>query len=127
MLSKTIIIISTVATVLLFLILQSTTPTNAGPLGILAVFFLLYVALTGIITGILHGGSTLLAKIIARFTVKKPLQAMSALRAYYFASILALAPVMLLAMGSVNQPGVYDIMLVVAFVAIGVFYVQKRM
>lgn len=112
---------------LLFLILQSTTPTNAGPIGILAVFFLLYVVLIGIVTGLLNVGSSVLAQIAAKFTVKKPLRPISVLRAYYLASVLALAPVMLLAMGSVNQLGIYDIILVLTFVAIGVFYVQKRM
>ena len=47
-------------------------------------------------------------------------------KAYYVASILAFAPVLLLGMQSVGQLQIRDIVLMIAFVSIAIFYVLKR-
>lgn len=114
------------AAIILLLILQSTTPASAGPVGILAVFFLYYVIFLGLMTWALRLGSIALARIARPVTVKKPLQALSFKRSYYLSSIIALGPVMLLGMGSVGKLGFYEVTLVVIFVLIGVFYILKR-
>ncbi len=47
-------------------------------------------------------------------------------RAYYLASIIAFAPVCLLAMQSLNQLKLLDLVLVVSLTALAGFYVLKR-
>ncbi len=47
-------------------------------------------------------------------------------RAYYVASILAFIPVLTLAMNSLGQLQIRDILLVITLTAVAVFYVIKR-
>ena len=126
MFEKGITIITLAAAIILGGILQSTNPSSIGPVGILAVFFCIYVVAVGLISWSLY----VVSHILARFVVRhKPIGIFSGLsmkRAYYFASIFALGPIILLAMGSVGRLGVYEFILVGVLVLIGLFYVQKR-
>jgi len=45
---------------------------------------------------------------------------------YYIASIIAFMPVLLLAMQSVNQLTIRDVLLVVLFTGLAIFYVSRR-
>ena len=72
-------------------------------------------------------GSRLIAKFSASLTVKRPFRVVSLKQSYYYASIIALAPVMLIGMQSVSGINVYDVLLVIFFVAIGVVYISRRM
>ncbi|MFI5212361.1 MAG: hypothetical protein ACHQTE_00175 [Candidatus Saccharimonadales bacterium] len=126
MLGKIIAISVLVAIVLLTILLQTTTPTTIGPLGILIVFILMYVSVLGVLTFLLFGGSKLAAKLSASITVKRPLQALSLARSYYFSSVIALAPVMFVGMQSVGKVGIYDIALVLLFVVMACVYIAKR-
>jgi len=47
-------------------------------------------------------------------------------RAYYIASIVAFGPVLLLAMQSVGQLQIRDVLLVMALLVLAIFYVVKR-
>lgn len=51
---------------------------------------------------------------------------LSTQKAYYLASVVALAPVMLVGIGSVGSLHWYEVVLVGLFVAIGYFYIEKR-
>jgi len=111
---------------LLLILLNITVPTSVGPFGILAVFIFAYTSLLGVVTYILYGASRLLASLSASFTVKKPLQALSFRDAYYYSTILAIAPVMLIGLQSVNTIGIYEYGLVLLFEVIGCLYITKR-
>ena len=127
MLGKILLIGSVVAAIALVFLLNQTTPNQAGPLGVLVIFLLMYVlALVGV-TFAIHGGSRLIAKFSASLTVKRPFRVVSLKRSYYYASIIALAPVMLIGMQSVSGINVYDVLLVIFFVLIGVVYISRRM
>lgn len=126
MFGRVLTVVLLAAAIALSLLLQSTNPSTAGPVGLLAVFFLLYVLLVCVLTWLLFWLGQAVVYLTRPVVLKKPLQPMSMSHAYYYASIIALAPVMLLAMRSVSQLGVYEIVLVILFVAIGVFYVKKR-
>jgi hypothetical protein len=127
MLGKILSVGSVIAAVTLVFLLNQTTPNQAGPLGVLIIFFLMYVvALVGV-TFAVHGGSRLIARFSASMTVKRPFRVVSLKQSYYFASIIALAPVMLIGMQSVSGINIYDILLVGFFVAIGVIYISRRM
>ena len=126
MVGKAIVISTAVAAVLLLLLLQVTNPSTAGPLGLLAVFFLVYVIVLGVITEVLWLGSRVFQVIARRFTSKRPPGRLSLARAYYFSTILALGPVIALAMLSIGSLGPYESILIVVFISIGFLYISRR-
>lgn len=126
MLGKIIAISTCLAGVILVVILQTTSPSTVGPLGLLAVFFLLYVIVLGAMTEVLWIGSHILQSASRRFTTKRPLGRMSLRRAYYFSTVLALGPIMALAMMSIGSFGFYEMILVAIFLAVGLLYVSRR-
>lgn len=127
MLGKVLSIGSVVAAIALVFLLNQTTPNEAGPLGVLIIFLLMYVVALAGVTFAVHGGSRLIAKSSAALTVKRPFRAINLKQSYYYASIIALAPVMLIGMQSVSGVNIYDILLVGFFVVIGVVYISRRM
>jgi uncharacterized membrane protein len=126
MVGKIIVITTAVAAILLLVLLQTTTPSTAGPLGLMAVFFLIYIIAVGAITELLWVGSQAFQAIAKRFTSKRPPSRVSLVRAYYYSSVLALGPVISLAMQSIGSFGFYEAILIAIFVAIGLLYISRR-
>lgn len=126
MLSKVLIGGGIAAALLLGVLLTTTTPVSAGPFGILVTFILMYVIALVAITFILRVVSAGYARIRSLTISKKPVAPLSLKRAYYFASVIALAPVILIGMQSVGEVGIYDLILVLLFVVIACAYVAKR-
>lgn len=85
-----------------------------------------YIALVGLFTFLIHGFSRVVAKLSRSLTVKRPLQVVRFRQAYYYSSIIALAPVMLIGMQSVGGIGFYEVLLVVVFTVVGCVYVGRR-
>lgn len=122
MLGKVLAISTLCAFVLLSAFMQSTSPSSMHPLGILFVFFLIYLLVLGVLTFFMYGIRVIFTKVrrkgsIGQSTLK---------RMYIYASVLALAPVMIVAIASIGRLGVYEFLLVVAFEAIACFYVAKH-
>jgi len=113
------------AIVLLFFV-TITTPTEAGPLGILVVFLCLYVVIFSALSFLILASQRIIVKLSSPFTARKPLQPISFSRSYYLSSVISLAPVMLIGMQSVGGIGVYELGLVMLFVTIGCVYIVKR-
>ena len=126
MLGKTLVGSGIASIVILAVVLQTTTPATIGPLGILLVFILMYIAALSVLTFLIIGGNRLLLRSTVSLTTQRPLRAISLRRAYYFASVISLAPVMFIGMQSVSEVTVYDALLVVAFVTMACVYVAKR-
>ena len=126
MLGKVLTISLAVAFMLLVILLQTTTPATVGPLGILLIFVLMYVSVLCVLTFLLFAVSKVVAKVSTSVTVKRPLQPLSLIRSYYYASVLALAPVMLIGMQSVGEVNGYELLLVLLFVVISCVYIAKR-
>jgi hypothetical protein len=126
MLGKAIVASTLIAGVLLLVLLQTTNPSTAGPVGLLAVFFLLYVIMIAVMTELLWVGSHMVQVVGRRFTSKRPPHRLSLQRSYYFSTVLALGPVMALAMQSIGSFGPYETLLIVAFLAVGTLYVSRR-
>lgn len=127
MLGRVIAFISVVATVLLLIIWRFTAPTTIGPLGILVVFILMYTLALGVLTFFLLGINRLIIRIFpSRKKGGVSTEPMTVNRAYYFASVIALAPVMFIGMQSVSEVGVYELILITLFVGIGCVYIAKR-
>lgn len=127
MLQRVIAIITIVSLCLLTLTLVTTTPASAGPFGLLLIFISAYLTCLGLISFFLYGMSRVIVYASAGFTMRRPMQPMLFRRAYFFSTILAAAPVMLLGLQSVGAVGVYEFALVVVFEIIGCIYVAKRM
>jgi hypothetical protein len=104
---------------LLIWLLNGTNPLDVGPAGILLVFALAYV----FIASALYLMITLVLVVLAYFVT---VTIRSRRKIYYVSSILALAPVFLLALNSIGQLEVKDFVLVISLVGIACFYIIKR-
>jgi len=126
MLPRVIAIITVVSLCLLTLMLMTTTPASVGPFGLLLIFISAYLTSLGLISFFLYGISRVFVYASAGFTMRRPLQAMSFRKAYYYSTVLAAAPVMLIGLQSVGSVGIYEFLLVVIFEVIGCLYITKR-
>lgn len=125
MLARTLIVSGIIAAIVLLFFLLVTTPTTAGPLGILGVFVCMYVLVLVGLTFLSWGTYKIVVRLLRPFTVRRPLQPLSLLRAYYFSSVLALGPVMLIGMQSVGGINLYELVLVGLFLVIACIYTAK--
>lgn len=119
-------VISFVSLCLLFFLLNSTTPATAGPFGILLIFMLAYMLSLGVITFFLYGMFRLFSHLSVAFVAKSPLEKLTFKKSFYFSTVIAAAPIMLIGLRSVGGVGIYDYLLVFLFVVIGCLYVSKR-
>lgn len=126
MLQRVLALITVTSLVVLAIILSTTTPANAGALGLLALFLSAYLACLGLISFFLSGVSRILVYVSSGFTAKRPRRPLAFRRAYYFSTILAVVPVLLIGLQSVNAVGVYEVLLVIAFALLGCLYIAKR-
>lgn len=104
--------------------LLATKPSDAGPLGILFVFVLIYMSALGTLTLLMVGVGKIISKMSVLFVVvNKPIT----LRfSYYYSLVVALVPVMLIGMQSVDEVGFYDVILISIFVVVACVYISKR-
>ena len=127
MLGRILFIAVVLALVLLAIIFNTTVPAAIGPLGILFVFILMYVLVVGVLTFLIFGLSIIFRKSINVFVAaRKPIQSLSLVRSYYFSSVIALGPIMLVGIHSVGELGFYDVLLVGIFLIVSCIYVAKR-
>ena len=126
MLGRIIVSSVIVAIAVLALLLSTNEHASIGPLGILVVFVLMYVLELGVLTFFLSGGSRVISKVTTSFTVKKPIMPLTLRRSYYFSSVIALAPVMVIGMQSVGGVGIYELLLIILFELIACIYIAKR-
>ena len=123
MLARTLAVVTLIAFVLLSALLQSTTPSTIHPVGILTVFILFYLLALGLLTFFMYA----LGKLIVRFWKKPQIsQSMTLKQAYYYGSVLALAPVLLVGMRSIGRGSTWDVLLVMVFEVVACFYIAKR-
>lgn len=126
MIKKIIIITTSISLCILIYILNTTTPTKTGPLGILAVFLCAYLSLLGVMTFFLYGLSKIISHLSIIFVAKRPMNKLSIKSSYYYSTILASAPILLIALQSVGSNNIYGFLLVMFFVFIGCLYISKR-
>ncbi len=124
---RIIISTTTVASLcLLAVLLNITTPATAGPFGILVIFVFAYLSLLGVVTYFLYGISYVVAHLSTLFVVRRPFEVLTLKRSYYYSTVIAAAPVMLIGLQSVGTVGIYEFLLISIFVIIGCLYVSKR-
>ena len=111
---------------LIIVLVNTTTPYSAGPFGILAIFSLSYILLVVVSAYFLHYMSLLISRLSLLLISRKPFEQVSLKRSYYYATIIAAAPIMLIGLQSVGSVGPYELLLVLIFVVIGCLYVSKK-
>ncbi len=126
MFGKILFIVGIVAASLLLIVLTITTPATAGAFGILAVFLLGYIVTTVILTFVLWSIAKLTRKFMSEMKLRTLSWTLTMRKAYYYASVVALAPVILVSLQSIGGAGIYEVLLVGFFVALGCVYVAKR-
>lgn len=127
MLPRIIATISLASLIVLSLMLTFTSPATAGPFGLLVIFITAYLTFVGLISFFLFGINRLIIMVSSGMTVRKPLHKMEFRRAYYFSTVLAAAPVMLIGLQSVQSIGIYEVVLVIIFEVVACLYVNRRM
>lgn len=126
MLPRFVALISLASLCVLSLLLTFTSPASAGPFGLLVLFITAYLTFMGLISFFLFGINRLLVAVSGTMTVRRPLQPMRFKRAYYFSTVLAAAPVMLIGLQSVHSIGIYEVVLVAVFEIVACVYVSRR-
>ncbi|MCX6728854.1 MAG: hypothetical protein NTV39_03760 [Candidatus Saccharibacteria bacterium] len=124
---KTLITIVTIFSIcLLAILLNVTTPLTAGPFGILVIFIFAYVSLVGIFAYVMRASSLVVARISATLAPRRPIEELTFRRSYYYSTVVASGPIMLIGLSSVGSVGIYEILLIIIFIIIGCLYVSKR-
>lgn len=126
MLQRGIVFTTAISIVMLVVLLFTTTPLQTGPLGILGFFVFMYSTALGVLTFLFHGISALLARVTSMKSGRYTTRELSLRRSYYYASVVALVPIMLIAMQSVGEVGIYQLLLIIFFVVIAWIYVTNR-
>ena len=119
---KIVSLIAVVLAVLIAVILNATSPSSAGPLGILVFFVCLY-ALFICLTYI---AIVMSRQVVARFFVKKSISETSQYKDYYYSTVIALSPTIYIGMQSMGDVGVFEIALLVILELLACFFIYKR-
>lgn len=113
--NRIIISISIIGLAALALMLNLTSPTEIGPIGVLLFFTTLYLSVFGIITLVLQAFFYLASK---RPSLRN--------KDYLYSAVLAFGPIMLLMARSFGAINLWTIMLIVVFLFLAEFLVYKR-
>ena len=103
----------------LVIFMNITSPLQNGPLSVLAVFSLAYLFIA----------STLYAVAIIAFKIAHLLgwrRSLHRKQLYYLASVISLGPVLLLALNTLGQLEIKEVILITLLLTIGCFYVLRR-
>ena len=107
-------VLATASITVLAILFVITNPERIGPVGVLGVFGLIYLALAGLLTSLWLG----LRRFFGRRQVRSgPIWVNSAL--------VAAGPVVLLALNTLRQLSAADFVLVVIFEIVGLFYLTR--
>lgn len=113
--NRIIISISIMGLAALILMLNLTSPTEIGPVGVLLFFTTLYMCLFGVIS--------LIMQTFLYFASKKV--ALSH-KDYLYSAVLAFGPIMMLMAKSFGAINIWTIILIVIFLSLSEFLVYKR-
>lgn len=126
MLKKTLLVLGLVSAGLLLLIFNLTTPSRIGAIGLLGMFVLGYLFSLSTLSFLYIASEYILIRVLKTLKLKHPSKAVGSKKPYYYSSVLALGPVMLVGLHSVGGTNIYDVVLVLSFLVLGCFYVARR-
>lgn len=115
MFNRIVLIATLSATTILLVMLNFTTPTALGPLGVLFFFLMVYIIMFGI--------SALLVSIFRKLLQKRGNMAR---KDYLYAAVIAFAPIMLLLAQSLGTINIFTVILTIVFISLGCFLVNRR-
>lgn len=126
MFAKLLIIVGIVSALALSYILVTVSPVEAGATGVLAVFLLSYIVSVIVLTFLFY----LVQKIVLKFLYSDRTGSVtgqvSLRKSYYYGSILALGPVILVSLRSVGKAGSGELVLVAILMIIGCLYISRQ-
>ncbi len=108
------------------LLINLTTPHMVGPLGVLAFFVLIYIVGACTLYVVLEVMVIVLRRTLPPGKWLLAVEGVSQTKLYYYTSVLALFPVILLGMQSVGEVRLAEIGLLGLFVGLGCFFVSRR-
>lgn len=104
-----------ISAALLLSMLNIISPDDIGPNGILAFFFLAYLFFVSVV-------------LLALKAVRRMFRLhFSIIKGMYLACTVAFAPIMLLALNTLDQLQLIDVVLVIAFECLAIFYIWRRL
>lgn len=126
MLTRILTITSIISFCLLMFILTTTAPGASGPGVILLVFILTYLSLLGAVTFLLYGSTRMMYFIVHLTTSRNVQSKLTVGRAYLYATVLAVLPMIVMGLYSVNGIRWHELLLVGIFGLVGVLYIARR-
>lgn len=115
----TIVLLPFVWALGLFIFMNTTSPLQSGPMSVLIVFSLVYLFLVSACYA-----SVLLFLRLGRLFGRN--LKMDRRKLYYLVSVISLGPVFILALNTLGQLEVKEVLLVLALLGLGSFYVLRR-
>jgi hypothetical protein len=103
----------------LFVFLNITSPLQSGPLSVLVAFVLVYF----FVTSLLYAVARLAIRIGNFLGWKRDIPPKTI---YYLVSVIGLGPVFILALNTLGQLEIKDVILVILLLVVGCFYVLRR-
>lgn len=127
MLPRIVATVSVASLCVLTMMLIFTSPSTTGPFGLLVLFVSAYLTFVGLISFFLFGINKLLLSLSKGMALRRPFRAMPFRKAYYYSTVLAAAPVLLVGLQSVVAVGVYEVLLVALFEVVACVYISRQM
>ncbi len=118
---KLLLASSLISATILVIILNLTTPSEIGPIGVLLFFTTAYILCLSLMTALCR-----LFFWIKKTITRTKTSGTKKRKSYYYGSVLAFAPISLIFMRSFGQLNILEITLVAALVILGCFYVSKK-
>lgn len=126
MLTRIMVSVTGISALMLIVLLFTTNPANGGPLVILGFFVFLYLTALGVLTFLFHFLSKVISRLLPRRQGIRTTEAMTFHRAYYYSSVVALVPIMFIAIQTVGEVGIYQVLLIFFFAVTAWIYVSNR-
>lgn len=126
MFAKILMVVGVMSVSLLAYILLSVSPVEAGATGVLAVFLLSYIVSVVVLTFLFFLIQKTIVKLLYSDRIGSSVSRVSLKKSYYYGSILALGPVILVSLRSVGKAGAGELVLVVLLMAIGCLYISRQ-
>ena len=115
MFNRLMILLSLVAVIIILAMINLTTPTSVGPLGVLVFFTMIYVVIYGVVN--------LIVVAFMKANGKKGGEKKNR----YYSAMISFGPIMLLLIQSFGSLCVITVAMVMVFVALGCFVINKRL
>ena len=115
MFNRLMILLSLVSVIIILAMINLTTPTSVGPLGVLVFFTMIYMVIYGVVN--------LIVAMFMKATEKKGGERKN----HYYAAVISFGPIMLLLVQSFGSFSVVTVAMTVVFVMLGCFIINKRL